>query len=243
MRFDALLSALFQRETGPRPLRRLSLWLAVGAGVAALRTAVPDELTPSLVVQTIVDFPTAIGVLLGVAAILQLIARLSEDRLRGWVLGWCGNGGRRVHYVCGLYLAVVLAMCSTLAAAIVAHSLMLGVLGFGFDLRSTVIALAGGVAAICLLSAYGLMFGVLLQRTVAAAVAAAALFFGPFIAMAIIVVAKDLPDAPAWARYAFAYAPPIASGATLIGVLRQVAYVVAVLLVSGWIAERRVARV
>jgi hypothetical protein len=134
-------------------------------------------------------------------------------------------------------------MCSILAAAVVANALALGVLGFGFALRGTVIALAGGVAAICLLSAYGLVFGVLIQRTVPAAAAAAALFFGPFIALAVVVVAKDLPHAPTWARYAFAYAPPIASGATLIGVLRQVAYVVAALLVSGWIAERRVARV
>jgi hypothetical protein len=243
MGFRTIFIALCRRELGRRYGLVLIGWLLLGAGAAlshAWLSAGQPLHTP--VVRLLGDFPVTLATVLAFVAAFQLIVRTAEDRLHGWLPGWCGSGGRRDGYVSALYLATGGAMVAVFGSSVAGFAITRAALGDGARLVRTPVQFLVGVLLIGGVGAYGLVLATLLQRVAAALLLGALLFIAPVIAGAVLAVTHDLPGLPASARFWILHLPspwPVSSGT---GLVRQISYIAVAVAVSAWVARYRIGR-
>ena len=95
--FATLLLALCRRELGPRAALIVPGWLLLGAGAALAHAWLSATGQPAdqPVVRLLGDFEATLATVLAFVGAFQLITRVAEDRLSGWLFGWCGSKTRR----------------------------------------------------------------------------------------------------------------------------------------------------
>lgn len=241
MTFRTTLAALVRRELAGRAWP-LAGWTAAGVGAAVLAARLrgpPIGLTASFAA----NFEVGLSLVLAALAVYRLVFRASGDHASGWIIDWCGSGGRRDRYILALGAAVLATALLTYAAGVMGYTLARVAAGTFDTAGRTAFESLRGAGRIVAITGYGLIFASFAARPGATFGIAIAVVMASPLLLLFIVVLGDLPDVPAWARYVYVHLPPINAANSNGLLVRQFLYAVLACVAAAGIANRRVGRV
>jgi hypothetical protein len=240
--FRVMTVALLRRELSGTNLLLLPACAAVGVG-AALLSAHMRGAPVGLFASFVANFEIGLSMLLALLATFRIAARVSEDHASGWIVDWCGNGGRREYYVLALGTAVAFSLLLALVAGIGGHAITRGLRGMGDAPMQTAASTLLGTGRIIAFAAFGLLFASAAGRLGITLAACVLTYIASPVIVLTVVVVRDLPDIPQWTRFTVLQMPPLNATGTNTALLRQLAYVIVACSTATLIARRRIGRV
>lgn len=241
MTFRIMVAALIRRELTGRAWRIVA-WTSAGVGAAVLATRLQGP-PVGLAASFVANFEIGLSAVLAALAAYRLVIRSADDHATGWIIDWCGSGGRRDRYITALGLAVLISALMAYAAGVTGYAVTRWTAG-GFDTAGrTAIETLRGIGRIVAITGYGLIFASFAGRPGTTLAVAIAVFIASPLFLLFVVVLGDLPDVPSWARYAYVHLPPLNVAGSSGLLARQFLYAVLACMAAASIADRRVGRV